>query len=237
MGGQQNNKSFVPELFECIDEDGDGSFYVARNQNRAEDIVCVEFVGWDGRPFFLKPNSPLISWPRSAEDMAKLKAHIQSNPIKPPPTRPADKETLQRCREWRLQEPKSKRQRTNRDCEPFKALENFKAERLKYPYLRFVDNVSGDQGIYTGKPRWGMRHGRGSMAYANGDRYDGEWTRNEPSGHGKFVSGDGLCEYEGDFFQGKYHGRGVYTVRNPDIVNARWRLLQRPLRGRRKGGD
>ncbi|MCB0526429.1 MAG: caspase family protein [Saprospiraceae bacterium] len=95
-----------------------------------------------------------------------------------------------------------------------------------------------DQSKYTGEFRAGQRHGQGKMIYAdgnvydgpfffnkkqgsngtmifasNGDRYVGEWKRDQPNGRGVYYFAS-RERYEGDFVNGTFEGEG--TMYYPD---------------------
>ena len=69
--------------------------------------------------------------------------------------------------------------------------------------------ASGD--MYEGQWRAGKKHGQGKYTTATGDVYEGEYVENVREGHGKlsFATGD---VYEGGFVDGKKHGVGTYTT-------------------------
>ena len=74
-----------------------------------------------------------------------------------------------------------------------------------------------------------MRHGRGQMAYANGDKYFGEYARDCFEGFGVFqwapFEDDETHEtvagkrYEGDWMNGKKHGQGVFLMGDGNVYS------------------
>ena len=54
-------------------------------------------------------------------------------------------------------------------------------------------------------------HGKGVLAYANGNRYDGSWENDVISGRGTLIYADG-DRYDGDWVNGKMHGSGEGMV-------------------------
>ncbi|KAJ0407485.1 hypothetical protein ATCC90586_008960 [Pythium insidiosum] len=64
------------------------------------------------------------------------------------------------------------------------------------------------RGVYTGDLVDGLREGRGVLAFANGDKYDGEFRRGFREGHGVFTSERGTRVYDGDWRRSQRHGRG-----------------------------
>ena len=65
--------------------------------------------------------------------------------------------------------------------------------------------ASGD--MYEGQWRAGEKHGQGKSSCATGDVYEGGWVEDERHGHGKYTFADGEA-YEGEFVQNVKHGRG-----------------------------
>jgi hypothetical protein len=65
-----------------------------------------------------------------------------------------------------------------------------------------------------------MRHGKGTFKFANGDEYEGDWTKNEQTGNGilrsKYAAAEGGPEltssYKGEFKEGLFHGKGIFDV-------------------------
>ena len=69
---------------------------------------------------------------------------------------------------------------------------------------------------YDGDFMNGKMCGNGKMTFPNGLpfkvlSFDGEWENNKPHGKGKEIRANGDV-YEGDFIQGKRHGKGKYTT-------------------------
>ena len=115
-------------------------------------------------------------------------------------------------------EARPKRQKICRDMGPFKTLDKFRPERLKYPYSEYKDPESGQAGgKYEGERCRGKRHGTGIMYYQDGNIYDGEWKNDRPEGKGSFITADKLCTYVGDFLHGEYNGKGIYSRKDNNI--------------------
>jgi hypothetical protein len=53
--------------------------------------------------------------------------------------------------------------------------------------------------IYKGEFHLGSFQGKGTIFYANGDRYEGECHYNMPNGQGKRMFGDGRKPMEGTY--------------------------------------
>ena len=62
-----------------------------------------------------------------------------------------------------------------------------------------------------GRNEHGEEEGRGTMVYASGDMYEGQWRAGKKHGQGKYTVATGDV-YEGGFVDGKKHGVGTYTT-------------------------
>ena len=65
--------------------------------------------------------------------------------------------------------------------------------------------ASGD--MYEGQWQAGQKHGQGKSTSATGNVYEGEWVNDQRHGHGKYIFADGEA-YEGEFVQNRKLGRG-----------------------------
>jgi len=61
---------------------------------------------------------------------------------------------------------------------------------------------------YEGESMEDMSHGNGSMLYANGDFYRGEWVMGKKEGRGLQIYQEGGVQYEGEWQNDKQHGNG-----------------------------
>jgi len=59
--------------------------------------------------------------------------------------------------------------------------------------------------VFTGQWKGGLRHGEGTMVWADSARYEGEWAFNAASGQGKFYHTDGDI-YDGQWLNNKANG-------------------------------
>lgn len=71
-----------------------------------------------------------------------------------------------------------------------------------------VAMVMPDGKIYSGCVKRGQRQGMGELSSVDGLIYEGLWKDDLPSGHGTLVCTDGT--YEGEFVEGKRHGKGLF---------------------------
>jgi len=85
---------------------------------------------------------------------------------------------------------------------------------------RVVAYANGDR--YEGELLDDKRNGRGVYTVANGDRYDGEFLDNKKNGHGMSTYANG-SRYDGEFLDNKKNGRGVYTDANGDRYDGEFR--------------
>ena len=76
---------------------------------------------------------------------------------------------------------------------------------------------------YTGtRDGEGRRSGWGTLIWANGDRYDGEWSKDMPHGHGTLVWADG-SRYEGNWVRGQRQGNGTYFSAKGYSITGKWK--------------
>lgn len=55
----------------------------------------------------------------------------------------------------------------------------------------------------------GVRHGKGVYQYVDGQTYMGDWKDGRMHGYGKLYYQDKKLRYEGEFYQGLFHGHGI----------------------------
>ena len=60
---------------------------------------------------------------------------------------------------------------------------------------------------YGGRNAQGEAEGRGTMVYASGDMYEGQWRGGKRHGHGKMTYATGDV-HVGQYVEGRKHGRG-----------------------------
>ena len=68
-----------------------------------------------------------------------------------------------------------------------------------------------------GRNSKGEEEGRGTMVYANGSVYEGQWRAGKKHGHGKQTIATGEV-YEGEYVAGKRHGRARHTLADGRLV-------------------
>ncbi len=67
---------------------------------------------------------------------------------------------------------------------------------------------------YTGQRNSkGKRHGQGTLPYANGRTYSGEWKDNKQNGLGTYIE-HGLFgrTYTGEWKDGEFNGQGIWLA-------------------------
>lgn len=69
-------------------------------------------------------------------------------------------------------------------------------------------------------------NGKGTYAYANGDKYSGQWKDGQMHGKGayEFTNGD---RYNGDFQSNTRQGNGIYIWANKNRYVGEWKLGKR----------
>lgn len=71
-----------------------------------------------------------------------------------------------------------------------------------------------DKSVYTGTlDSKNRRNGYGILQYHNKAYYKGFWCKDKFSGLGEYSSA-GKCRYEGEFLDGKFHGKGMLRFGN-----------------------
>ena len=86
---------------------------------------------------------------------------------------------------------------------------------------------NGDE--YIGKLRGGKPDGFGTMHYADGSVYEGEWADGVRSGHGKWERkyDDGWTAYEGEWLNDEYSGQGTLSFyrkeRSIETYEGQWK--------------
>eukprot|EP00397_Hematodinium_sp_SG-2012_P023594 GEMP01024524.1.p1 GENE.GEMP01024524.1~~GEMP01024524.1.p1 ORF type:complete len:366 (+),score=62.49 GEMP01024524.1:125-1222(+) len=84
--------------------------------------------------------------------------------------------------------------------------------------------VWADGRKYEGQFSGGCFHGIGKMiwVYEDGEMYyQGEYKDDKKSGHGSFVWADGR-RYSGNWFDGKRHGEGIFTSPTGEVTRGVW---------------
>ena len=66
----------------------------------------------------------------------------------------------------------------------------------------------------------GEEEGRGTMVFASGNMYEGQWLAGKQHGQGKYTFAytyDVGSSYDGEWVEGKKHGTGTYTYANGEV--------------------
>ena len=69
--------------------------------------------------------------------------------------------------------------------------------------------VQYDNGRYVGQIVNGIKEGKGTYYWNDGDRYEGEWKKDKKEGKGTYFWEDG-DKYKGDWKNDKKNGKGIY---------------------------
>jgi len=73
---------------------------------------------------------------------------------------------------------------------------------------------------YKGTWRKGLFHGKGTLKYANGSTYMGEFFNGSKNGYGHYISSEGY-EYVGDWVGGKQTGKAQVNYKNGDLYTGK----------------
>ena len=74
---------------------------------------------------------------------------------------------------------------------------------------------------YQGEMVNGVREGKGTYSFPNGDKYEGYWKNNKMEGKGVYYFKDG-DKYDGDWVGGKKEGQGIYYFSNGTKYEGNW---------------
>ena len=77
----------------------------------------------------------------------------------------------------------------------------------------------------------GEEEGRGTMVYASGDMYEGQWRAGKKHGQGKYTTTTSEV-YEGGYVEGKRHGYGENSFADGDLYEGEWVAGKRHGRGK-----
>ncbi|AJF97483.1 Morn repeat protein [Pandoravirus inopinatum] len=100
-----------------------------------------------------------------------------------------------------------------RRCETTRSLARLSTEPTDVPIVI-------DAG-YEGQWHNGHRHGHGTFAWPNGNRYVGLWADDVHSGHGMCTYSSGEC-YRGEWRDGRYNGHGTYVWSDCEHYTGFW---------------
>ena len=92
-------------------------------------------------------------------------------------------------------------------------------------FLRTCLRVCTSKSVYRGWPsraltRWKQVES-GVITFANGDKYEGDWSEGAKNGKGKYTCKNGVC-YDGKWKDDQRHGSGVCAYGNGDVYEGRW---------------
>mmetsp|Transcript_39571 Transcript_39571/g.85356 ORF Transcript_39571/g.85356 Transcript_39571/m.85356 type:complete len:396 (+) Transcript_39571:241-1428(+) len=87
-------------------------------------------------------------------------------------------------------------------------------------------------GVYEGLlDHLGEPHGRGTVTWENGGKYDGEWVDGKANGHGTMNYGNG-DKYEGGWKDGCRFGMGTHHFKDGGVYEGQWRNAAPDGRGK-----
>jgi len=76
-------------------------------------------------------------------------------------------------------------------------------------------------GVYVGTWRNGLREGKGTFTWTNGDVYKGQWLKDKRHGAGEYAWTDG-SKYKGNYSGGIRSGFGIYYYTNGTRYEGTW---------------
>ncbi|MCK0130477.1 hypothetical protein MWU59_03085 [Flavobacteriaceae bacterium F08102] len=76
-------------------------------------------------------------------------------------------------------------------------------------------------GVYKGHWSNGLRDGKGTYTWNNGDVYTGSWSKDKRHGYGEYVWHDG-SKYHGNYSYGVRSGYGIYYYTNGTRYEGTW---------------
>ena len=82
---------------------------------------------------------------------------------------------------------------------------------------------------YNGEMVNGVREGKGTYSFENGDKYEGYWKNNKMEGKGVYLYKSG-AKYDGDWLEGKKDGQGIYYYTNGSRYEGNW--VQNKIEGK-----
>ena len=74
---------------------------------------------------------------------------------------------------------------------------------------------------YQGEMVNGVREGKGTYSFENGDKYEGLWKNNKMEGKGVYYFNNG-DKYDGEWISGKKEGQGIYTFSSGAKYEGNW---------------
>lgn len=78
-----------------------------------------------------------------------------------------------------------------------------------------------DGTVYQGRWRNDLMEGKGSLKFANGNKYEGNFSKSMPFGMGVYMWANGDV-YQGGFLDGKMHGRGLLVTASGERHEGTW---------------
>ena len=83
---------------------------------------------------------------------------------------------------------------------------------------------------YDGDMKDGKKHGQGTLTYADGGSYTGQWANDKKNGKGKNIWSNGN-EYDGDWKDNRRHGQGKLTYSDGGYYLGEWNHDKKSGRG------
>mmetsp|Transcript_39443 Transcript_39443/g.29135 ORF Transcript_39443/g.29135 Transcript_39443/m.29135 type:complete len:128 (+) Transcript_39443:261-644(+) len=104
----------------------------------------------------------------------------------------------------------------------FSTMEGRYKQIEKFCMTNFAPLEQDDFSLYRGEQNsQGEKEGRGIKEWPNGDKYVGNWERDQAQGYGCFMYANGEL-YEGEWHGGKAHGVGKFLHRDGSVYLGEW---------------
>ena len=112
--------------------------------------------------------------------------------------------------------------------QPLQEEQPFEQQCKRHQLFKFSD-VDGSGDLYRGgfivvtrlSGREIIKHGLGTIQYANGSVYEGMWVRGQREGYGRLIHPTGDM-YEGDWMNDKANGRGTFSNLDGYTYEGEW---------------
>jgi hypothetical protein len=91
-------------------------------------------------------------------------------------------------------------------------------EKLKDLQYKVIEGINSR---YEGYVKNGKKHGQGTLAFKNGDKYVGQWHADKKHGQGTYIYVDGE-KYAGQWENGNMQGEGTYFFKSGNKFTGQW---------------
>lgn len=120
--------------------------------------------------------------------------------------------------------PKIKNELVNDQLERLGEFDFPRQEYIEFKDLPYMGPIAiGDQGVYFGQMKYGMKYGKGKHLFADGSLYEGYWKYDMANGIGRLIHENGDV-YDGEWMDDKAHGIFLNNliIRRRKVHPSRW---------------